>query len=278
MEVHYFFLIYFHIFRGFFYNSFRLFLPWIRGVTILLLLIATAFLGYVLPWGQISLWGATVITNLFSTVPFVGQILVIWIWGGFRVNSATLGFFYTIHFILPFVILILVFFHIVFLHETGSSSKLCLHSNENKIKFNYSFIIKDIINFIVIIIFFILIFLSPFKMGDPENFSLANPLRSPLHIQPEWYFLFAYAILRSIPNKLGGVIALVLSVILFYIFPFFSKKKNSLLIQNKFIVWFFFFVRLILTWIGGNPVEPPFVFIGQFFTFLYFLLIIFLIL
>ena len=270
-------IVYLHIFRGFFYLSFRLILPWISGTTILLLLIGTAFLGYVLPWGQISLWGATVITNLVSTIPIIGQILVVWIWGGFRVNSYTLGVFYSLHFILPIIILGLVLIHIIVLHETGSSSKLIQHTNENKIKFYFSFVIKDLLNFIILLIFIIFIFFSPFKLGDPENFSYANSLRSPLHIQPEWYFLFAYAILRSIPNKLGGVIALVISVILLYIFPFFSKKKKSLIKPHAFYVWLFFFISLILTWIGGNPVEAPYIFIGQIFTFLYFFIIFFII-
>ena len=271
-------VIYLHIFRGFFYISFRLKLPWIRGTTILLLLIGTAFLGYVLPWGQISLWGATVITNLVSTIPIIGQILVVWIWGGFSVNTYTLGVFYSIHFILPIIIIGFVLIHIILLHETGSSSKLILHTNENKIKFYFSFVIKDIINLIFLFIFIIFIFFYPFKLGDPENFSYANSLRSPLHIQPEWYFLFAYAILRSIPNKLGGVIALVISVVLLYFFPFFSKQKKSLIKWHIFFVWTFFFESLILTWIGGNPVETPYIFIGQIFTFLYFLNILIIIL
>ena len=271
-------VVYLHIFRGFFYMSFRLRLPWIRGTTILLLLIGTAFLGYVLPWGQISLWGATVITNLVSTIPFIGQLLVVWIWGGFRVNTYTLGVFYSVHFILPIIILGFVLIHIIVLHETGSSSKLILHTNENKIKFYFSFVIKDIINLIFLLVFIIFVFFSPFKLGDPENFSYANSLRSPLHIQPEWYFLFAYAILRSIPNKLGGVIALVISVVLLYFFPFFSKQKKPLIKTHGFYVWMFFFESLILTWIGGNPVEAPYILIGQVFTFLYFLNIFILIL
>lgn len=274
----FFLVIYCHIFRGLFFNSFRLKQPWLRGTTILLVLIGVAFLGYVLPWGQISLWGATVITNLVSTVPVIGQNLVIWIWGGFRVNSYTLGVFYSLHFILPFVILRLVLIHIIVLHETGSRSKLRIHRRENKTKFYFSFVIKDIINFIIIIIFVVLFFLRPFKLGDPENFTLANPLRSPLHIQPEWYFLFAYAILRSIPNKLGGVVALVLSVTVLYLFPFFSKNKKSIIRYQKLIVWSFFFTCLILTWIGGNPVEDPYILVGRLFTFVFFFLTMLMIL
>lgn len=269
----FFFIIYCHVFRGLFFSSFRLKQPWLRGTTILLLLIGTAFLGYVLPWGQISLWGATVITNLVSTVPFIGQRLVIWIWGGFRVNSYTLGVFFSLHFILPIVIVGLILLHIIVLHETGSRSKLQIHTGENKIKFYFSFVAKDIINFIFIFLFILFFFSAPFKLGDPENFSLANPLRSPLHIQPEWYFLFAYAILRSIPNKLGGVVALVLSVIVLYSFPFFSKIKKTLITYHMFYVWRFFFICMVLTWIGGNPVEDPYIFIGRLFTFLYFFLI-----
>ncbi len=273
----FFLILYSHLFRGIFFLSYRLTIAWIRGVTIILLLIATAFLGYVLPWGQISLWGATVITNLLSTVPFIGQALVIWVWGGFRVNTYTLGIFYSLHFLLPLLICVIVLFHIVFLHETGSTSKLFLHTNENKNKFYFLFVIKDIVNIRALLFFIFLFLISPFKLGDPENFSFANPLRSPLHIQPEWYFLFAYAILRSIPNKLGGVIALVLSVVLFYFFPFFRKNKNSLIFFHKYVIWFFLFVRLILTWIGGNPVEAPYILIGQISTFLYFFLILFIV-
>lgn len=267
-----FFLVaYLHMFRGLFFLSFRLTLPWLRGTTILILLIATAFLGYVLPWGQISLWGATVITNLLSTIPFVGPIVVVWVWGGFSVTSYTLGIFYSFHFILPLIILALVLFHLIFLHETGSSSKLALHTRDSKTKFYFSFVIKDVINFFCFFLFVLIIFLSPFKLGDPENFNLANPLSSPLHIQPEWYFLFAYAILRSIPNKLGGVIALVISVVCFYFLPFFSKIKTSLLKTNSYLCWRFFFIFIILTWIGGKPVETPYVIIGQIFTLFYFL-------
>ena len=269
----FFFIIYFHMFRGLFTLSFRLKSTWIRGTTILLLVIGIAFIGYILPWGQISLWGATVITNLLSTCPLIGQELVIWVWGGFRVTSYTLGMFYSFHFLLPLLLWVFVFLHIVVLHERGSSSVLSLHTNENKIKFYYLFVIKDALNFVIISVFLFFVFLSPFKLGDPENFSYANPLRSPLHIQPEWYFLFAYAILRSIPNKLGGVIGLLLSVALFYIFPFFRKNKIILIKPHKVIVWGFLFISLILTWIGGNPVETPFIEIGQVFTFLYFLFI-----
>jgi len=155
--------------------------------------------------------------------------------------------FYSFHFLLPLLLWVFVFLHIVVLHERGSSSVLSLHTNENKIKFYYLFVIKDALNFVIISVFLFFVFLSPFKLGDPENFSYANPLRSPLHIQPEWYFLFAYAILRSIPNKLGGVIGLLLSVALFYIFPFFRKNKIILIKPHKVIVWGFLFISLILT-------------------------------
>lgn len=236
----------------------------------MLILIATAFLGYVLPWGQISLWGATVITNLVSAIPVLGTKIVVWVWGGFAVNSYTLRFFYSLHFILPLLIIVFVLFHIIFLHETGSSRTLFLHTNEIKINFNYSFTIKDIMNFFIFFLFFIFVFYSPYILGDPENFIFANPLISPLHIQPEWYFLFAYAILRAIPNKLGGVIALVLSVIIFYIFPFFCK--NFYPMKPLFLInfWCFIVFFILLTWLGGNPVEEPYILLGQIFTFFYF--------
>ena len=269
----FFLLIYLHVGRGMLNLSFRLIKPWLSGVTIMLLLIAAAFLGYVLPWGQISLWGATVITNLITAIPILGKKVIFWVWGGFSVTSATLRFFYTLHFLIPFIILALMLLHLIFLHETGSSRRIFLHTNETKIKFNYNYVIKDMVRVSPLFLFMFFIFVSPYKLGDPENFIFANPLMSPLHIQPEWYFLFAYAILRSIPNKLGGVVALVFSVIVFYLFPFFSATTVVLKPLFKNIFWLFISVFILLTWLGGNPVEDPYIFVGQLLSFLYFLLI-----
>ena len=268
-----FFLLYTHIFRGLFYKRFFLIETWIRGVTLLLLRIGIAFLGYVLPWGQISLWGATVITNLISAIPVIGKKIVIWVWGGFRVNTATLRCFYILHFLLPFVLLGIIIVHIIVLHRRGSRSKLLLHTNEAKIKFNPLYSFKDIINISFIIRFIVFILFNPFALGDPENFIEANYLISPIHIKPEWYFLYAYAILRCIPNKLGGVVALVLSVVVFYFLPSITNWRKSALKLHKMVFWLFIFNFFLLTWLGGNPVERPFIFIRQVSRFLYFFLL-----
>jgi ubiquinol-cytochrome c reductase cytochrome b subunit len=196
------------------------------GVVILLITIATAFLGYVLPWGQISFWGATVITNLFSAVPYIGENLVQWIWGGFAVDNPTLMRFFSLHFILPFIIAGISGVHLLFLHQTGSNNPLGLNSNFDKISFNPYFVYKDVFGFFLIfLIFNCICFYYPWLLGDPENFLPANPLVTPVHIQPEWYFLIAYAILRAIPNKLGGVVALALSIAILIICPFIYKRS-----------------------------------------------------
>lgn len=218
--------LYVHAGRGIYYRSYNLIQTWIVGVIILFITIATAFLGYVLPWGQISFWGATVITNLLSAIPYLGTTIVQWIWGGFAVDNATLNRFFSFHFILPFVIIAIVIIHLLFLHQTGSNNPLGVKRNIDKIPFHPYFTFKDILGFIIIIIILTIISLiDPYVLGDPDNFTPANPLVTPVHIQPEWYFLFAYAILRSIPNKLGGVIALVISIAILLILPF-SNKKN----------------------------------------------------
>jgi len=269
----FFFRIYLHIGRGLYYNSFILSFTWLTGVLIFLITILTAFLGYVLPWGQISYWGATVITNLLSAVPYLGQILVEWIWGGFSVNNATLGRFFSLHYLFPFIIIFLVIIHLVFLHEQKSSNPLGLQNRVDKIPFHPYYLLKDFISARLIIFFLLLINkTNPFDLIDPENFTPANPLITPTHIQPEWYFLFAYAILRAIPNKLGGVIGLLMSILI--ILPLILKNKytqfKNLLINNIYY-WFFFTFFLILTWLGTKPVEEPFIQIRSYFTCLYFL-------
>lgn len=270
----FFICIYLHIGRRLYFNSFVIHNTWIIGVTILLLSIATAFLGYVLPWGQISLWGASVITNLLSTIPYVGAALVQWLWGGFAVDTPTLTRFFSLHFILPFIILALVIIHILFLHQTGSNNPLGIKSNSLKSAFHPYFTIKDLLGIVIIVfLLFFLVLWDPNKLGDPENFNPANPLNSPPHIQPEWYYLFAYAILRSIPNKLGGVLALAASVIVFYTLPLlFSKQIQSSQFYplNKCILWTFLRVVLLLTWIGAKPVEAPYIVTGQVLTLIYF--------
>nr|WIM00485.1 cytochrome b [Elymnias malelas] len=270
----FFICIYMHIGRGIYYESFNFFYTWMVGVMILFLLMGTAFMGYVLPWGQMSFWGATVITNLLSAIPYLGTFLVNWIWGGFAVDNATLTRFYTFHFLLPFIILMMTMIHLLFLHQTGSNNPLGINSNLNKIPFHPFFTFKDLIGFFILIfILIMLVLINPYLLGDPDNFVPANPLVTPIHIQPEWYFLFAYAILRSIPNKLGGVIALVLSILILIILPFtFNKKIQGIQFYplNQILFWFLIMTIILLTWIGARPVENLYVITGQLLSLFYF--------
>lgn len=270
----FFICIYIHIGRGIYYRSFKLLYTWIVGVIILFLTIITAFLGYVLPWGQISFWGATVITNLLSAIPYLGTILVQWVWGGFAVDNATLTRFFALHFLIPFIITAIVIIHLLFLHQTGSNNPLGTNRNIDKIPFHPYFSFKDIIGFLILISFLsTLTLIYPYYLSDPDNFIPANPLVTPIHIQPEWYFLFAYAILRSIPNKLGGVIALILSILILIILPLSSLNKIQRIKFypiNQFLFWIFFIILILLTWIGIRPVEEPFIITGQILTIIYF--------
>nr|UDF83702.1 cytochrome b [Vermileo comstocki] len=271
----FFICIYLHIGRGIYYGSYLYTPTWLIGVIILFLVMATAFMGYVLPWGQMSFWGATVITNLLSAVPYLGTTLVQWVWGGFAVDNATLTRFFTFHFILPFIVLAMTIIHLLFLHQTGSNNPLGVNSNIDKIPFHPYFSFKDIVGFIILIMMLTFLTLyKPYMLGDPDNFIPANPLVTPVHIQPEWYFLFAYAILRSIPNKLGGVIALVLSIAILMILPF-SHMSKFRGIQfypiNQILFWYMVVIVMLLTWIGARPVEDPYILTGQILTILYFL-------
>lgn len=275
----FFICIYTHIRRGLYYKSYILTHTWLIGTTIFLISIATAFLGYVLPWGQISFWGATVITNLISTIPYTGNIIVIWIWGGFSINNATLNRFFSLHFILPFIILILIIIHLYFLHFTGSNNPLGTNSNLYKISFHYYFTYKDFLGFIIIIFLLSIIILQyPYIFRDPDNFIPANPIITPIHIQPEWYFLFAYAILRSIPNKLGGVIALLSSIIIFYFLPYIYSSINTLSFYPPTQIFFYIFINnfILLTWAGAQPIESPYIYIRQILSIIYFLYFILL--
>nr|YP_002265521.1 cytochrome b [Sphaerius sp. BT0074]ACF35093.1 cytochrome b oxidase [Sphaerius sp. BT0074] len=271
----FFICIYMHIGRGMYYGSYKFMHTWMVGVIILFLVMATAFMGYVLPWGQMSFWGATVITNLLSAIPYLGIDLVQWIWGGFAVDNATLTRFFTFHFILPFIVAAMTMIHLLYLHQTGSNNPLGTNSNIDKIPFHPYFSFKDIFGFLIMLILLILLTLfNPYLLGDPDNFIPANPLVTPVHIQPEWYFLFAYAILRSIPNKLGGVIALLLSIMILMIMPFYSLNKfqsNQFYPINNFMFWMFLTIVILLTWIGSKPVEDPYIITGQILTILYFL-------
>nr|YP_009676062.1 cytochrome b [Papilio memnon]QDE12983.1 cytochrome b [Papilio memnon] len=270
----FFICIYMHIGRGIYYESFNLKYTWMMGIIILFILMATAFMGYVLPWGQMSFWGATVITNLLSAIPYLGSMLVNWIWGGFAIDNATLTRFYSFHFLLPFIILMLTMIHLLFLHQTGSNNPLGMNSNLDKIPFHPFFTLKDLIGFILLLLLLSMLTLTnPYLLGDPDNFTPANPLVTPIHIQPEWYFLFAYAILRSIPNKLGGVIALIMSILILIILPLtFNKKIQGIQFYplNQILFWIMTSTIILLTWAGARPVEEPYIITSQVLTLLYF--------
>nr|QNG56208.1 cytochrome b [Pediacus taiwanensis] len=271
----FFICIYTHIGRGMYYSSYKLLLTWMVGVTIFFITMATAFLGYVLPWGQMSFWGATVITNLLSAIPYLGTMIVQWIWGGFAIDNATLNRFFTFHFVFPFIIMAMTMIHLLYLHQTGSNNPLGSNSNIDKLPFHPYFSFKDIVGFLIMSMMLIMLTLiSPYMLSDPDNFIPANPLVTPVHIQPEWYFLFAYAILRSIPNKLGGVIALIMSIAILYTLPLSNKKKflsNQFYPINKLLFWMMFSIILMLTWIGARPVETPYIMTGQIITITYFM-------
>nr|P34872.1 RecName: Full=Cytochrome b; AltName: Full=Complex III subunit 3; AltName: Full=Complex III subunit III; AltName: Full=Cytochrome b-c1 complex subunit 3; AltName: Full=Ubiquinol-cytochrome-c reductase complex cytochrome b subunit [Negaprion brevirostris]AAA31956.1 cytochrome b [Negaprion brevirostris] len=270
----FFICVYLHIARGLYYGSYLYKETWNIGVILLFLLMATAFVGYVLPWGQMSFWGATVITNLLSAFPYIGNMLVQWIWGGFSVDNATLTRFFAFHFLLPFLILALTVIHLLFLHETGSNNPLGINSDADKISFHPYFSYKDLLGFFVMIFLLATLALfTPNLLGDAENFIPANPLVTPPHIKPEWYFLFAYAILRSIPNKLGGVLALLFSIFILMLVPLLhTSKQRSIIFRPLTQIFFWFLVAnsIILTWIGGQPVEQPFIMVGQIASISYF--------
>nr|YP_009692124.1 cytochrome b [Leptocentrus albolineatus]QEG98456.1 cytochrome b [Leptocentrus albolineatus] len=271
----FFMCMFMHIGRGMYYSSYKFYNTWYSGVIILLLTMATAFLGYVLPWGQMSFWGATVITNLLSAIPYLGDMMVKWIWGGFAVNNPTLSRFFSIHFILPFMLIMMIIIHLFFLHMTGSSNPLGLNSKMDKIPFHPFYSIKDLMGFSLTLLLMLMInMMEPYLLSDPDNFSPADPMVTPVHIQPEWYFLFAYAILRSIPNKLGGVLALLMSILILSILPMSMKMKFKGLTFypiNQFIFWIFISNFLMLTWLGSQPVEDPFITTGITMTLTYFM-------
>nr|YP_010394583.1 apocytochrome b [Phytophthora capsici]UXG56473.1 apocytochrome b [Phytophthora capsici]DAZ88630.1 TPA_asm: apocytochrome b [Phytophthora capsici]DAZ88669.1 TPA_asm: apocytochrome b [Phytophthora capsici] len=279
----FFIVVYVHIFRGLYYGSYIT--PrealWCSGVIIFILMMATAFMGYVLPWGQMSFWGATVITNLFSAIPLIGKDIVDWLWGGFAVDNPTLNRFFSLHFTFPFVIVGAVLIHLVLLHEVGSNNPLGITLKTENIPFYPYFYTKDLFGLMVLfLIFFIFIFYYPNTLGHPDNYIEANPMKTPLHIVPEWYFLPFYAILRSIPNKIGGVIAMFGSLVILLTIPFTNSSEiRSTAFRPIFKVcyWLLVIAFLLLGWVGQCPVEYPYTEIGvisMIYYFSFFLVII----
>ena len=272
----FFMLVYIHIFRGLYYGSYikpRQHL-WASGVTIYLLIIATGFIGYVLPWGQIRFWRATVITNLFSAIPCIGDQITLWLWGGFSVDNATLNRFFRLHYLMPFLIAGLAVVHLALLHQDGSSNPLGIDSRSDKIPFAPYLVVKDIFGLVVFfLIFSIFVYFAPNSLGHPDNYIPANPLVTPPHIVPEWYFLPFYAILRSIPDKLGGVLAIFGAILVLYTIPYTqSSEIQSSCFRPIYRIVFWLFVAdfLILLWIGQQIVEEPFILVGQIGTVFYF--------
>jgi len=273
----FFFLVYLHIGRGLYYGSYRAprTLVWTIGTVIFLLMMATGFLGYVLPYGQMSLWGATVITNLMSAIPWVGQDIVEFLWGGFSVNNATLNRFFSLHFVLPFVLAALALMHLIALHDSaGSGNPLGVSGNYDRLPFAPYFLFKDLITiFLFIIVLSLFVFFMPNVLGDSENYVVANPMQTPAAIVPEWYLLPFYAILRSIPNKLLGVIAMFSAILILLVMPY-TDLSRSRGIQfrplSKIAFYVFLANFLLLLQLGAKHVESPFIEFGQISTVLYF--------
>nr|YP_009504254.1 cytochrome b [Histiostoma feroniarum]AWX53530.1 cytochrome b [Histiostoma feroniarum] len=275
----FFMMMYVHISRGLYFESpKKMPMVWISGLLILLCSMGAAFLGYVLPWGQMSFWGATVITSMLSAIPYVGKKMTLWLWGNFSVSQPTLNRFFSMHFLLPLLLLVLIMAHLALLHKTGSSNPMGVQPNADKMKFFPYFMVKDMTPFMMMLVAsFILISISPNLLSDVENFSKASMETTPTHIQPEWYFMFAYAILRSIPSKLGGVVAMLMSILILLV-PMLTKTKMNKkhMPFKKLMFWMFVSTVIILTWVGMNPVEEPFMMMGQMSAVLYFSLILFM--
>jgi ubiquinol-cytochrome c reductase cytochrome b subunit len=279
----FFIVVYAHIMRGLYYTSYirPRQLGWVLGVIILLLMIVTAFMGYVLPWGQMSFWGATVITNLVSAVPFVGKDIVYWLWGGYSIDNATLTRFFALHYLLPFVIAGVAALHIIVIQHSGSNNPLGINFLVDSIPFSPYYIIKDVLGVVAFGIFFaVFLFFMPNVLGHPDNYIPANPLVTPAHIVPEWYFLPFYAILRAVPDKLFGVLAMVSAILILALLPFYvNPQVRSMKFRPlaQLFFWFFFFDCLLLGWIGGKPAEAPYVQVGQFLSIFYFVYLLILV-
>jgi ubiquinol-cytochrome c reductase cytochrome b subunit len=274
-------VVYIHIARGLYYGSYQRprRLAWSVGVIILILMMATAFMGYVLPWGQMSFWAATVITNLFSAFPLVGEAIVAWLWGGFSVDNATLNRFFSFHYLLPFLIVAAVLLHLIAVHKNGSNNPLGINSSVDKISFYPFFVIKDLFSWVIIFIFFFaFVYFAPNYLGHTDNYIEANPMITPSHIVPEWYFLPFYAILRSIPHKLGGVIAMFAALLVLFLIPFINIseiRSSSFRPIHKQVFWLLVLDYFVLGWIGGCAPETPYLEIGQIATFFYFFYFLF---
>jgi ubiquinol-cytochrome c reductase cytochrome b subunit len=278
----FFLFTYIHIGRGLYYSSFTYprHFTWISGLIVFILMMATAFLGYVLPWGQMSFWAATVITNLFSAIPVLGNPIVSWLWGFYAVDSPTLHRFYSLHFLLPFIIVAAVLLHLALLHKNGSNNPLGVDSSTDTISFTPFFVYKDLVGFeLFLLIFSFFIFFSPNTLGHPDNYIYADSLSTPAHIVPEWYFLPFYAILRSVPDKLGGVICMGLAIAILFALPVLFKNKIRTATFNplyKIFTWLFSINIIFLGWLGQKPIEAPYQTLGliaSVFYFAYFIIL-----
>ena len=274
----FFVVTYIHIARGLYFKSYRKTVLWSSGIAIFLSMMATAFMGYVLPWGQMSFWGATVITNLFSAIPIIGESIAKWLWGGYAIDNATLNRFFSLHYLLPFIIAGLVLTHLSILHIIGSTNPLGICSKIDRISFYPYFYVKDLFGFLILILFLsCLVFFNPNLLNHTDNYIKADAIVTPTHIVPEWYFLPFYAILRSIPDKFGGVVCMFASILILFIlpiFPGFIIKSSKFDVMSQFFFWLFIFDVILLGWLGSQVVEYPYVIIGQGATIFYFLYLI----
>nr|YP_009176846.1 cytochrome b [Strongyloides venezuelensis]BAT21217.1 cytochrome b [Strongyloides venezuelensis] len=272
----FFIFLYLHFFKGLFMSSYRLGGVWITGLLMFLMIMGISFMGYVLVWAQMSFWAAVVITSLLSVIPYFGNNLVLWVWSGFSVGSATLKFLCILHYLLPWVLFVFVVSHLVLLHKTGSTSSLYCHGDYDKVCFYPYYYSKDGFNIIFFMLFISYVLVYPYVFSDPEMFIQADPMTSPAHIVPEWYFLFAYAILRAIPNKVLGVVFLLSSIFVFFLFVFLKNYTSILSNLNKFVIFSFLFICIILSWLGQCQVEYPFNILSVIFSYLYFIVILFI--